>query len=166
MASKLIVGILLLAFGAGMPKRARVRLKAADLLATPRLTVAHVQTVLRALPDELNVDSSARHEMERAAREIEDQVGHVMKLQLLNGGHYQWFWARLDMLWRMLVGASPCLQRLLEKKPCSHNQPWRMVLYLDGITPGNIAAPTNYRTFVGRRLFSRSVAPERYFSTL
>jgi hypothetical protein len=134
-----------------MPKRKRPpQLDGAALLGNRRLTCGHVEAVLSALPanydhrlDNINVDAAFRD----AIAELYDNtdVAHNLKLDLKGGKTFDWPIARPAAYLRSLVCVSPALRRAIYKLkvPNSFHQPWSLILYLDEITPGNIAAPMN-----------------------
>ena len=78
-----------------------------------------------------------------------DAVRSCIELPLLSGGTFSWPTALpqrlLPQLFRERPAFRAAMQRSLAARPASINQPWRLVLYLDEITPGNPLRPDNKR---------------------
>lgn len=129
------------------PPSKRIKLDTAKLLGRRTLTEAHVRAVLDALPRDLEFES-VNKSFDRAAEDAFDaDVAMTVELPKNDGTTFSWQLARPQALLRKMVSASSSLKRIMSKADGSA-QPWRLVFNLDEVTPGNIAAPTNYRKFV------------------
>ena len=133
-----------------MPKRKRRQLDGKLLLANRRLTARHVEAVLSAVPN--NCDQRREHinvkrAFDDAIKELYDDtdIAHNLKLDLKGGKTFDWPIARPAAYLRSLVRVSPALRRAIYKLelPNSVHKPWSLILYVDEITPGNIASPMN-----------------------
>ena len=132
------------------PKRKKI--DACRLLGNRRLTTNHVRAVLEAMPTDMgedfetiNVDGAFR----RATEELYDtDIAATLPLQLRTGRVFDWPIARPQALVRSLVPISRSLRAAIANVPSSYAEPWHIVLYLDEVTPGNIATPMNSRKFV------------------
>ena len=93
----------------------------------------------------INVDGAFR----RATEELYDtDIAATLPLQLRTGRVFDWPIARPQALVRSLVPISRSLRAAIANVPSSYAEPWHIVLYLDEVTPGNIATPMNSRKFV------------------
>ena len=79
-------------------------------------------------------------------------VVSIIKLPLKAGGFFDWHVTLpQDLLPHCICkcqGFGNIVRRVLEQNPPSVNRPWRLVLYLDEVTPGNLLRPDNRRKMV------------------
>ena len=131
-----------------MPPRKRPKIDAVKLLGNRRLTQNHIFAVLEQSHPEVS-RRLLRRSVEDAIEEVyTSDIALDLPLQLTKGRSFSWPVARPPALIRCLVPISPALRAAFALMPCSYDNPWHLVLYLDEITPGNISAPMNGRKFV------------------
>jgi len=129
------------------PPRKRVRLDASALLGHRGITISSVQAVLDALSDQTGDAFTGAYQSfrEDAHKILDPTMVAEIKLDLTDGTDYKWLVASPQELVRRLLETSDCLKRAFARGKTSVENPWNIVLYFDEVTPGNIAAPTNYR---------------------
>ena len=134
------------------PPQKRPKIDAVRLMGNRRLTANHIRAVLDALPTDTGVNFEAIniHEDFHTATEklYDDDIAASIPLQLKQGTVFPWPVARPQALIRSLVKISPSLRCMIAATPSTHDKPWKIVIYIDEVTPGNISAPMNSRKFV------------------
>ena len=118
------------------------------LLGNRRLTQNHVAADIEAARPDISRSSVQRSFDDAFAEIYTEDIALRLPLRLSKDRIFSWPIARPPALLRSLVPVSPALRAAIALAPCSYDNPWHLVLYLDEITPGNIAAPMTGRKFV------------------
>ena len=117
----------------------------AQLLSLRGATAANVRNVL----DLLHPDAASRWDVREALARNAQPVCTSVRLPLKGHGEFEWPVALVqDLLPRCLQhcdGFRSQFMRALANHPCTPDSPWRLILYLDEITPGNPLRPDNKR---------------------
>ena len=118
------------------------------LLGNRRLTQNHVFAVIEEARPDISQRSVRRSFDDAIADIYTEDIALRLPLRCSNGSDFSWPVARPPALIRSLVPISPALRAAIALAPCSYDNPWHLVLYLNEITPSNITAPMNGRKFV------------------
>ena len=95
---------------------------------------------LRAAKDQLNSDDTPYGPI-ASTIEVYNKNDEPMEIPIANP---------FGLLWKAVRECKPFadfLYKRLQEKPCSRENPWGLILYTDGVTPGDVLSPVNRRKF-------------------
>lgn len=118
------------------------------LLSLRGVNASNVETIFGLLRPDVTIDRNVvSATLERQLAPLQS----IIQLPLLNGGHFDWSVILVQDLLPHCVasrGFGEIFQRALETNPPNRSRPWRLILYIDEITPGNPLRPDNRRKVV------------------
>ena len=89
--------------------------------------------------------STLRKDFTKAAQRTLETLGSKVELPQVNGTVRTLTAASPQSILMHFVETQPAVKELMQVKLRDHQQPWRMVLYHDEVTPGNVLRPDNKR---------------------
>ena len=118
----------------------------AQLLSIRGVNESTVGRILRLLEPQQSLTKWAIHNV--LSTQAESVVTHV-KLPLMDGGEFSWPIAcpqdLLPLCLSECAGFREVFEQALSAQPATFCRPWRLLIYLDEITPGNPLRPDNKR---------------------
>ena len=118
----------------------------AQLLSIRGVNESTVGRILRLLEPQQSLTKWAIHNV--LSTQAESVVTHV-KLPLKDGGEFSWPIAcpqdLLPLCLSECAGFREVFEQALSAQPATFCRPWRLLIYLDEITPGNPLRPDNKR---------------------
>ena len=118
----------------------------AQLLSIRGVNESTVGRILRLLEPQQSLTKWAIHNV--LSTQAESVVTHV-KLPLRDGGEFSWPIAcpqdLLPLCLSECAGFREVFEQALSAQPATFCRPWRLLIYLDEITPGNPLRPDNKR---------------------
>ena len=125
------------------------RRRLAKLLSIRGVTAPLLRDILQTLGQDPGPASTSQRAVQDALGERFARVGLTIELPLAGGGTWPWKLASPAELLRQCVESCPgyreMVTRALAKHPNNFQNPWRVVLYVDEITPGSVLRPDNKR---------------------
>jgi len=110
------------------------------------------QTAVQHILELLDPDLAGRRSVANTLEQQLAQVQSNIQIPLTAGGHFNWTITLpqdlLPCIVKKCAGWEHILSIALQKFPPSPGRPWRFLLYLDEITPGNPLRPDNQRKIV------------------
>jgi len=150
-----------LASMAASERRAKIRRLATSSTASQSVLCSIVQKI-REMPEILEQPLS-RRSVKRAVDEVWKKVGYKQQVVLATGGTFDWEIASLPRFLVHLTTVSSTFRnacrQMWEANPCTRENPWRLVVYGDELTPGNVLRLDNKRKFFAVYVTIRELGP-------
>jgi len=128
-------------FGSAVDKRRKLN----ELLAIRGVSASAIKQVIATLDPSEETEYSLSNALKQRTHDLLSYI----ELPLGNGGSFKWPIITLQKF--TVLCAGHCAQfrteitKALEKHKPTQERPWRIVVYLDDVTPGNIVRPDNNR---------------------
>ena len=111
--------------------------------------MAHRNMSQRGLVALLGPEECTRWDVQSAVTEFSSYVIEAVYIQAKDGDSFEWHIAKFQRLLPFVVsrceGFRSELESAFTRFPNSQSSPWRLVLYSDEITPGNVLKLNNRR---------------------